>query len=388
MAAGRVRMTFPGNARARGLLIQGALVLAILAAAGLLLATAAENLRARGIPIGFAFLGLPSGMPIGESFIAYTLESTYARALWVGLINTLVVSAVVVVLASVIGLFIGIARLSTNPAVAALARIWVEVARNTPLVVLLLFTYGLFAALPDAREAWQPLPGVFLSQRGLVMPRLGLGVGGGVAGAALASAVALVLAAGAAARRIHARTGRRPPLTAAVLALLAAALAASWAGGAISPALEWPEFRRFNFRGGVELSPEFTTLVAGLTLYTAGFVGEIVRGGILAIHKGQWEAAAALGLRRGHALRLVIIPLALRVIVPPLNSQYINVVKNSTLAIVVGYQEFFTIAGTVINRTSHAIEGIALILGTYLLVNLALSALLNWYNRRVALTER
>lgn len=375
------------DARTRGLAVQILLIATVLGAAALLAVTAAANLRARGIPLGFAFLWSASGMPIGESFIAYTLESTYARALLVGLVNTLVVSAIVIVLASVVGLFLGIARLSSNPAVSALARLWVEVARNTPLVVILLFLYGLFAALPDARDAWQPLPGVFLSQRGMMVPRLSLDLPPWAGPAALA-VLLLPLVAAAAARRVQARTGRRPPLVLLSVGAAIAGLAGATAIGGFGAAVEWPEFRRFNFVGGREVSPEFTTLVAGLVLYTAGFVGEIVRGGILAIPRGQWEASFALGLRRAQALRLVIVPLALRVIVPPLNSQYINVVKNSTLAIAVGYQEFFTIMGTTINRTSHAIEGIALILGAYLAINLTLSAALNAYNRRVALVER
>lgn len=381
-------MSIVRNARIRGIALQVGLVGAILGAILLLAMTTVANLRARGIPLGFAFLGAPSGMPIAESLIRYSLDSTYARALLVGLVNTLVVSVLVILLASLLGLFLGIARLSGNPAVAALARGWVEIARNTPLLVLLLFVYGLWSLLPDARDAFQPLPGTFLSQRGLVIPHVSLGAAPTHLALLAGGSLALLLLARRAARRVQDRSGRRPRFVAAALVAVAGAAGFLWFAGMLRPGIEWPEFRRFNFVGGQELSPEFATLVAGLTLYTAGFIGEIVRGGILAIQRGQWEAAGALGLSRAQTLRLVVIPLALRVMVPPLNSQYINVVKNSTLAIAVGYQEFFTVAGTVINRTSHAIEGIVLILGTYLLVNLSLSAVLNWYNRRLALAGR
>lgn len=377
-----------GNARLRALALQIALVGAALGLAAMLAATTAANLRARGIPLGFEFLWSPSGMPIAESMIDYSVESSYARALLVGLVNTVVVSALVIVLSSVVGLFLGIARLSDNPAIGALARIWVELARNTPILVLLLFVYGLWSALPHARDAIQILPGVYLSQRGLMVPRIDPGIEVGWMVLGVAVAVFLLLATSSAARRIQERTGRRPPLIPILLCALLAVLGALWLSGVVRPSIDFPRFQRFNFAGGQELSPEIATLVTGLTLYTAGFIGEIVRGGILAIPRGQWETASALGLKRGQVLRLVIIPQALRVIIPPLNSQYINVVKNSTLAIAVGYQEFFTITGTVINRTSHAIEGIVLILGGYLVLNLALSAVLNWYNRRVALAER
>ncbi len=363
------------------------LIAGLIAAFVVIADTAVTNLRLRGIPLGFEFLSMPSGMPIAESLIHYTPASSYSRAILVGILNTVTVSALVVVASSVLGLFLGLMRLSTNPAISGAARVWVEIARNTPLVVILLFVYGIWTALPGVADAVQPVPGVFVSQRGIVVPAISI-AGGSLTFAMMILAVAAILVAARIAAKIQDRTGSRPPLAAVTAAGIGIAFVVVYALGILDVRVEWPERRRFNFVGGTEVSPEFATLISGLIFYTTGFIGEITRSGVLAVKRGYWEASSSLGLKRTQTLRLVVVPLALRVVVPPLNSQYINVVKNSTLAIAVGYQEFFTIAGTVINRTSHAIEGIALILLTSLVINLALSLLMNWYNRRLALVER
>lgn len=371
----------------RNLAAQLLLVAGLIAACFVIADTAVTNLRLRGIPLGFEFLSMPSGMPIAESLIDYAPTNSYARAILVGILNTLTVSVIVVIASSALGLFLGLMRLSTNPAISGIARIWVEIARNTPLVVILLFIYGIWTALPSVTNAMQPLPGFFVSQRGIVVPAVSI-TGGGLSFAVMISAMAAMLAAGRVAAEIQDLTGKRLPIVAVAAGAVGITFAAVYALGLLEVRVEWPERRRFNFVGGFEISPEFATLTFGLIFYTTGFIGEITRSGVLAVKRGYWEAASSLGLKRTQTLRLVVVPLALRVVVPPLNSQYINVVKNSTLAIAVGYQEFFTIAGTVINRTSHAIEGIALILLTYLVINLALSLLMNWYNRRLALVER
>jgi general L-amino acid transport system permease protein len=242
--------------------------------------------------------------------------------------------------------------------------------------------------MPGVAGALEPLPGVFLSQRGVALPAISFGPGAWMIAAGAAVALAAIFAASKIASAIQARTGNRPLLVPIVASTEAVLVIAVLASGFAEFHIDWPERRRFNFIGGGEVSPEFATLIVGLVIYTTGFIGEIARSGILAVKIGYWEAASSLGLRRSQTLRLIVLPLALRVVVPPLNSQYINVVKNSTLAIAIGYQEFFTIAGTMINRTSHAIEGIVLILAVYLAINLALSTLMNWYNRRIALVER
>lgn len=377
------------DAKVRALAIQVALVgFVLLLLAGLILSTIA-NLKARGIPLGFDFLNVSAGLPIAESFLAFDPDEPYSRAILVGLVNTLVISLAVIVLASIAGLFLGIGRLSSNPLVAGLCRLWVEIARNTPAIVLLLFLYALWwQVLPAARDALQLAPGAFLSQRGLVLPRLGLDGPGGELALLLASLVALLLLAARRARRIREAKGRQPPYVALAWGVAGGALVFAALSGRWSLTAEIPEFRRLNFVGGVEITPELTTIVIGLTLYTAGFIAEIVRAGILAIGKGQWEAGRSLGLTGGQLLRLVVIPQTLRIIVPPMTSQYINVVKNSTLAIAVGFQDFMTIMQTIINQTAHAVEGVAIILGVYLILNLSLSALLNAFNRRIALVER
>lgn len=377
------------DTRMRAVVSQAALLAVIASIMALLLMTTARNLEMRGIELGWGFLWRPAGFQIAETILPYSPSDPNWWAALVGLANTLFISVLVVVLASVVGLFLGIGRLSTNPLLSGLCRVWIEVARNTPLVVLLIFNYALWwEILPPASDAWQIAPGTHLSVRGLSLPAIVWSVPGVALVAFVGFCCALLIAASYAARRRQLLTGRRPAYVAgAWLVVLAGTLLA----GIIyrdTITLDVPTFGRANFVGGWSLTPELTTILIGLTFYTAGFIGEIVRGGILAVRKGQWEAATALGLSRAQTYRLVVVPLALRSIVPPLNSQYINVVKNSTLAIVVGYQDFMTVIGTMINKTSHALEGVAMILGVFLIVNLTLSAVLNAYNRRIAIVER
>ena len=365
--------------RYRARLVQILLIAAVGALVLLVVQTTMVNLQARGIPIGFEFLSLPSRFVISESLLRYRSQDPYIWAIVVGLANSVFISILVVVLSTVLGLMVGIGRLSSNPLVAGSCRVWVEVARNTPPIVLLFFLYSLWwRVLPPVDEALTVAPGTYLSMRGLMLPTMSLAIPGTaalvLAGAALAGLVALT--------RIS-MPARRALLVGAAAVMVAVLLAAD-----ITATVDWPRFERGNYRGGFELTPELTTVVIGLTLYTTGFVAEIVRAGVLSVAKGQWEAARALGLRRGQILRLIVVPQMLRVIMPPLTSQYINVVKNSTLAIAVGYPDFLAIMGTVINKSNHALEGVAIILAGYLAVNLTLSLLLNWYNRRIALVER
>lgn len=377
-----------GTAKGRAIAIQ-VFVVAIAAAALYVVGTAtAANLKAKGIPLGWDFLFRPAGFQIAETILPYSPRDPNWWAAIVGIANSLFVSVLVVVFASFLGLAIGIARLSPNPLVRGTARCWVEIARNTPVIVLLIFTYSIWwKLLPQSTEAWHLAPGTHLSLRGLVLPAIRWEGAAWLWWMALAWIVVVAAASRIAAWR-QAATGVRPPFVLASVAgglLMLGAAALSASDGIV---VEFAEYRRGNFFGGWQITPELTTILVGLTFYTAGFIGEIVRGGILAIPRGQWDAARALSLRRGQIYRLVVVPQALRAIVPPLNSQYINVVKNSTLAIAVGYQDFMTVMGTVINRTSHAIEGIVMILGVFLVLNLALSSLMNWYNRRIAIVER
>ncbi|HEY2335860.1 MAG TPA: ABC transporter permease subunit [Burkholderiales bacterium] len=283
---------------------------------------AAASLAAQHIASGFGFLGRPAGFEVGESFfLRYDASDSYLRALGVGLFNTLAVSALGIVLATALGTAIGVCRLSTNVLLRGLCAAYVEFLRNVPLLVQLFFWYALITeGLPPVREALEPLPGVFLANRGIFFPTF---------------------------------------------------------SGA-------PVLQGFNFTGGAALSPEFAALLLGLVTYTAAFIAEIVRAGILSVRPGQSDAALAAGLTRAQALRHVVLPQALRAIVPPMTSQYLDLTKNSSLAVAIGYPDLVSIANTAINQTGQAIEGIAIIMMVYLTISLSISALMNWYNARVA----
>ncbi len=373
----------PVNIRAIALQL-GAVTLA-LTAIGLVVLTTLGNLAARGIPIGFDFLSGRAGFTISESLIPYSPNDSNLWAIFAGVGNTVAVSMLVIIISTVTGTLLGIARLSSNPLVSALARIWVETARNTPLLLLLLFIYTIWWALP-ADSASQLMPGVYASMRGLAVPWFEAAWSQGTAILLAALVVALLAIAGTAAAIVGRRTGRRPPYLS--LATAGAAVIVMLAFLATGGTLDRPRQVGTSLQGGITLTPETATLLLGLVFYTTGFIAEIVRSGINAVPRGQWEAARALGLSSSRILRLIILPQMMRVIVPPMTSQYINVVKNSTLALAIGYSDLMVVMGTVINKTSRAVEGTAIIIGAYLLINLTLSAMMNLYNRRVMIRER
>ena len=349
---------------------------------------AVHNLSVRRISTGFAFLGREAGMPIADSWLAYSPKNTYFRAFLVGIVNTLRVAVIGIVLATVVGTLVGIARLSSNWLLSRLAAVYVEVLRDLPLLLQLLFWYVLMQGLPAARAAWKPIEGVFLSNRGLVLPSIPIDEANLWV---LATAAAGLIALYALRRRLIARqmqdgqSRRLWPyalvLVVGVPALVSAALGASWT-------VEMPQLRGFNFVGGLTLSPEYFALLVALVTYTSAFIAEIVRSGIQAVSRGQWDAAQALGLRRGFVLRHIVLPQALRVIIPPMTSQYLNLTKNSSLAVAVGYQDIVSIANTTLNQTGQAIEAIALIMAVFLTISLGISFFMNWYNARIALVER
>jgi general L-amino acid transport system permease protein len=348
------------------------------------------NLSNSGLNISFRFLSDTAGFPISEG-IGYAPTDSNAHAFVVGVVNTLRVAIVGIILATTLGTLVGIARLSSNWLVRKLATIYVETIRNIPLLVQLFFWYFavMLTALPLVEDAIR-LPGsIFLSRRGLYMPWPMLTESFGawswfLIGGALLGVVVYVL------RRLRLRRADRPglPLLPALLAFLLTSIA-GWLIVPGSPlGLDTPVFERFNFSGGMWLSTSFSALVIGLATYTGAFIAEIVRAGIQAVGKGQTEAAKALGLRRGLALRLVILPQALRVIVPPLTSQYLNLTKNSSLAILIGYYDLLNVGTTIFNQTGRAVEMILLIMGSYLSISLLTSLLMNIYNRRIKLVER
>ena len=348
-----------------------------------------NNLAARGIAVGFDFLGRTARFPISESLVAYAPTDSFARAYLVGLANTLFISAIVIAGATLLGLFVALGRRSKHPLVFGLSTTFVELMRNTPLVVQLLFWYALVTVgLPGPRQALNPLPGTFLSIRGLFVPAIQLG---GDAVLFWASLLASAVAVGLVfrwSRQKRLRTGKRNSLGWVGLAVVGAVLGVAWWSAGMTVTLDRPRLQGFNFVGGSTLTPEFVTLVVGLTLYSSAFVGEVIRGGIDAVGVGQWEAGRAIGLSDRRTLRLVVMPQALRVIIPPMTSQYFNIIKNTTLALVVGYPDVSYVVATTINQTGQAIEGVAILMAVFLTISVAISLSMNWYNRRIALVQR
>ncbi|ROP80816.1 amino acid ABC transporter membrane protein 1 (PAAT family) [Stella humosa] len=371
------------NARVRDAVYQLATAALIAGVLYLLVSNAMQNMARQGIVSGFAFLSHEAGYEVGESFIAHSARSTYARTFVVGILNTLYVSAVGIVLATILGIVIGIARVSPNWLVARVSAAYVELFRNTPLLLQIVFWYAVIRQLPPPRQAHNPIEGVFLSNRGLVHPVPAADPIHGWMLAALAIGIAGGLAWRGWARRRQERTGRRPPTVLPMLLLILGPPSALWLAAGAPFALDMPTLRAFNFRGGTTHSPEFVALLIGLVAYVGAFIGEIVRSGIQAVAAGQREAARALGLREGLVLGLVVLPQSLRVIIPPLTSQYLNLVKDSSLAVWIGYPDLVSVSNTALNQTGQAVEGILIMMAVYLTISLSISLLMNWYNSRV-----
>ena len=348
-----------------------------------------ENLARQNIATGFSFLDREASFAIGESLIAYSPASSYSQALLVGFLNTIKVAVLGIVLATILGTIIGIARLSSNFLVAKLASIYVEVIRNIPVLLQLFFWYAVIGeSLPSPRQALNPVPGVFLSNRGMKFPALADDPIWIWVGLSILVAIVAVWFLARWARKRQEATGQQFPTVLASIGVLIALPLLTWLAGGAPTALDLPELQGFNFRGGTNISPEFAALLLGLTVYTASFIAEIVRSGIRAVNWGQTEAASALGLHRGTVLRLVVLPQALRIIVPPTTSQYLNLTKNSSLAVAIGYPDLVSVANTTLNQTGQAIEAVAIMMTVYLTISLGISLFMNWYNKHIALVER
>jgi general L-amino acid transport system permease protein len=287
-----------------------------------------------------------------------------------------------------LGTLIGIARLSSNWLIRKISSIYVEVMRNVPLLLQLFFWYAIISeTLPGPRQALHPLPGVFVSNRGMQMPTVhGDGLLWLLVGVLVAIILMIVMAKWA--RKNQEKTGQIFPVLRWSLVLFFVVPVVTWLLSGTTMTLDVPELKGFNFVGGMTLSPEFAALLIGLVIYTAAFIAEVVRSGIQAVNRGQWEAAEALGLKRGKILRLIVLPQALRVIIPPMTSQYLNITKNSSLAVAIGYPDIVSVINTTLNQTGQAIEGIMMIMAAYLTVSLSISVFMNWYNKRIALVER
>ncbi|MDQ0504798.1 amino acid ABC transporter permease [Xanthobacter agilis] len=407
----------------RSSVIQIALGLVLVWLAWSFYANAEANLSRLGIASGFSFLDDRAGFAISQSLIPYNENMSYGRAFLVGLLNTLLVAFLGVILATILGFLMGVARLSRNVVIKALASAYVEVTRNLPPLFQILFWYlAVLATLPSPRQSWglglQPIfsgiasglsaiglgvlatpfsglaaavgaPDVYVNNRGLILPRPVFGEGSGAILIAVLVALVASFVLARWARKRREATGRPFPVFWSGLALIVVLPLLAAAATGFPLHIETPELRGFNFVGGLSVMPEFVALLLALSTYTAGFIAEIVRSGILAVSKGQTEAAHSLGLRGGPTLRLVVIPQAMRVIVPPLTSQYLNLTKNSSLGVAVGYPDLFAIfAGTTLNQTGQAIEIIAMTMAVYLVISIVTSLIMGWYNKRVALVER
>ncbi len=364
----------------------------VLLVVGVVAALMVRNLMSamteRGVGFGFGFLNRSAGFDISESPIPYSSTDTYAKAFLVGLLNTLFVSFIGIILATILGVLVGVARLSPNWLLRRITSAYVELMRNTPLLVqLVLIYFAVLLQLPSVAQTLA-LPGsIFLNQRGVFVPGPQLAAGLPVWAVFVAVGIAVLVVA----RRISRRReddGRPIPGLRALGWLVLLVLAVIGWIVAAPMTFDLPVRERFNFIGGLSLSPEFTALLVGLVLYTAAFIGEVVRGGIQAVRQGQLEAARALGLSEGDTLRMIVFPQALRIIVPPLTSQYLNLAKNSSLAVAIGYPDLFKVGQTMANQTGQPVPVIILIMGTYLVISLATSLLMNIYNRRVQVLER
>jgi general L-amino acid transport system permease protein len=384
------RWSWLNDKRARGLTYQTLLLAFIGASACGAIYNAVINMRARGIPTGFGFWNDVAGFDINLHLINYSNLSTYGQAFWVGLLNTLLIAVICIPLATLLGFLIGVARLSPNWLLSRFALAYTSIMRNTPLLLLLLFWYNaVLKSLPGPRQSISVGDVVFLNNRGLYLPMPVARDPAALFVGAVLMAIALAIGFHVWARRRQDRTGAQAPtvLVAATLMLGLATVVAAAVGAPF--AFDISRLSGFNLKGGLQIIPEMAALVFGLVTFTAAFIAEIVRAGVLAVAAGQSEAAAALGLHRGLSMKLVIIPQAMRLITPPLTSQYLNVVKNASLAVFIGYPDLVQIfAGTVLNQTQAAVQVMAITMSVYLVISLAVALALNAFNARYALKGR
>jgi general L-amino acid transport system permease protein len=380
--------------RWRALAAQIITVVVVLAVLFFLINNMVVNREAQGRPFSYAFMNNIAGFPVAMSLIPLTLDSTITRVMVAGILNTLLAGAVSILLSTIVGFLVGIMRLSSNYLVAKLGTAYVEIFRNIPLLVQLSFWYfGVLKLLPQQKDSINLFDSAFLNVRGLYLPRAFAEPSFVLVAAALIVGIVATVTLRYWAVRRQAATGRTFPIFSAGFALILGLPILIWlvVAALVGAPLTWdyPSLQGFNFQGGFVILPEFSALVLGLSMYTAAYIAEIVRGGVQAVSHGQTEAASALGLRRSWTLRLIIVPQALRIIVPPLTSQYLNVFKNSTLAVFVGFPDFVSVfTGTILNQTGREVEVMVITMVFYLTVSLLISTFMNWYNRRISLVER
>ncbi len=381
---------FYNDPKVRSIVYQVALCLIV---AGLVYGAASnavENLQRARIASGFGFWDNTAGFDISQTLISYSNTSTYGRAFWVGLLNTLLVAGLGIIFATILGFIVGIARLSKNWLVNKAATAYVEIIRNLPLLLQLLFWYNaVLKALPDLRESVKIPGGIFLNNRGLFLPAPVTQPGFGFVEIVFLLGIVGSVAFHIWARKRQEKTGQQAPVFLTSLGLIIGLPLIVYLIAGMPLSFDFPQAGRFNIAGGLEVVPEFAALLFGLSIYTAAFIAEVVRAGILAVSHGQTEAAYSLGLKPGPTLRLIVVPQAMRVIIPPLTSQYLNLTKNSSLAVAIGYPDLVQVfTGTVLNQTGQAVEVVAITMAVYLTISLGTSFLMNIYNSRMKLVER
>jgi len=351
---------------------------------------ATTNMAKQNLPLNFNFWNQTAGFEINQTLIPYSALSTYGQAFWVGLLNTLLVGAFGMVLATVIGFVIAVLRLSPNWIVSKLATVYVELFRNIPLLLQLVFWYKIvLQTLPNPRQSVSVLGAVYLNNRGLVIPNPLFHDGAGIVGWAVLVGIALALGFRTYAARRQAATGQQLPVLSICAVLVLGLPILTYFALGLPITVDLPQLKGFNFVGGKQVFPELAALLLGLSIYTGAFISEIVRAGIQAVGRGQHEAASALGIRPNVTMQWVVIPQAMRVIVPPLTNQYLNIVKNSSLAVFIGYPDLVAVfAGTVLNQTGAAVQCMAVTMAVYLAISLVTATAMNFYNARVALVER
>ncbi len=378
------------NARNRALMFQVMLTLGVALFFVYIGRNTLHNLEQRGITTGFAFLKQKAGFGIIQSLIPYSEANTYGRTFVVGLLNTILVSFLGIICATILGFIVGVARLSSNWLISKIAAVYIEIFRNLPLLLQIFFWYfAVLRTLPSPRDSMHLGEWAFLNIRGVYIPRPIYEQGFGLVTAALVVSFVAVVVLKLWANKRQEKTGQQFPVLLTSLGILAVLPAVAYLGAGTPLHFEYPELKGFNFRGGITVIPELAALLIALTVYTASLIAEIVRSGIMSVSHGQTEAARALGLRQGKILRLVIIPQSMRVIIPQMTSQYLNLVKNSSLATAIGYPDLVSVfAGTTLNQAGQAIEIIAMTMAVYLTLSLSISYLMNWYNARSMMKER
>ncbi|MFK3664867.1 amino acid ABC transporter permease [Ochrobactrum soli] len=375
--------------RVRGIFYQVIVFVAVVGSIYWIVGNTITNLQRANIASGFGFLNGRAGFDVSQTLISYNSDSTYGRAILVGLVNTLYVAGLGVITASIIGFLVGIGRLSRNWLIRKICTVYVEVFRNIPPLLVIFFWYfGILATLPNVRESISGPLHTYINTRGFFMPAPVWGEGAWLILAALALGIVGSFVVARWAKRRQMATGQPFHTIRVAIALIIGLPLLAFIAAGFPVSFDVPKLGTFNLTGGAQVKPEFLALFLALSFYTASFIAETVRAGILGVNKGQTEAAYAVGMRPGPTMRLIIVPQALRIIIPPLSSQYLNLIKNSSLAIAIGYPDLVAVGGTILNQTGQSVEVVAIWMVIYLGISLVTSALMNWFNAKMALVER